>query len=91
MSSPKLTGYGGTTNPGSGLTLQPATDTVMAILIEAGGIVVVTIIAGLSDRVGTMMIIVLVGLWLLFLMNNTTMVTNFATTVANIQTGAKSG
>jgi hypothetical protein len=43
---------------------------VLALIVEGVGIGVLTLLAGTSDDVGTIVIVFMVGLWLLFLINH---------------------
>lgn len=47
-----------------------ATDVILALIVEMVGLGVVTVVAGISDDAGTTVVIVMMGLWLLFLINH---------------------
>ena len=57
---------------------------VLALIVEGFGLGVVTLLAGTSDDVGTVMVVFMVGLWLLWLINHPgvqSYVTNVTTNV----------
>lgn len=62
---------------------------LLALLVEAGGIVVVVTVAGLSDSVANLLILFSAGLWLLYLVMNADQVAGFADALTNIESGAK--
>jgi hypothetical protein len=46
------------------------TDIILALIVEMVGLGVVTVVAGISDDAGTTVVVVMFGLWLLFLINH---------------------
>lgn len=46
------------------------TDIILALIVEMVGLGVVVTLAGLSDDVGTTIIVLMFGLWLLFLIHH---------------------
>lgn len=47
-----------------------SSDIVLALIVEGVGIGVLALLAGISDDVGTVVVVFMVGLWLLFLINH---------------------
>lgn len=66
-----------------------AHDALLAILIEATGIVIVVSVAGISDSVANLMLLFAVALWLLYLVMNADTVAKFSQVLTNIESGAK--
>ena len=46
------------------------TDVILALIVEMVGLGAVTVIAGISDEAGTLIVMVMFGLWLLFLIHH---------------------
>lgn len=46
------------------------TDIVLALIVEMAGLGIVVTVAGISDDAGTTVLVVMFGLWLLFLINH---------------------
>lgn len=46
------------------------TEVLLALIVEGVGIGFITLLAGVSDDVGTIFVVFMVGLWLLFLFNH---------------------
>jgi hypothetical protein len=84
-----LPGSGGkpkNTKPGP--TTTQAHDVLLALLIEATGIVIVVTVAGISDSVANLMLVFAIGLWLVFLVMNAETVAGFTSKLTNIESGA---
>lgn len=45
-------------------------DIALAMLVELAGIVIITLVAGISDEVANIIILFLIGLWLLWMMKH---------------------
>jgi UPF0716 family protein affecting phage T7 exclusion len=75
----------------SNVTTDKAAETLLAMLIEVAGIVIVVTVAGISDKLANLMLVFAIGLWLLFLIMHTEDVTKFSDVLSNIERGAKSG
>jgi Mg2+/citrate symporter len=58
---------------------------VLALIVEGVGLGVITLLAGASDDVGTVMVVFMVGLWLLFLVNHPNVQTFVSNITANTQ------
>lgn len=50
-------------------TIQQS-DILLALIVEGVGIGFLTLLAGISEDVGTVLVVFMVGLWLLFLVNH---------------------
>lgn len=67
----------------------PVTDALFALMLESLGIVIVVVIAGINDKIANLILVFIIGLWILFLVENYQLVSNTATKIANIEGGAK--
>lgn len=45
-------------------------DTALALMVELAGVIILTLVAGLSDEVAGLIIVFLIGLWLLWLIKH---------------------
>jgi hypothetical protein len=72
------------------MATNQSSDIVLALIVEMVGVGAVTVIAGLSDDAGTLVLVVMLGLWLLFLINHPGVETYLNTLMANVQ-GALGG
>lgn len=71
-------------------SITDAHGALLAILVEAMGIVVVVTVAGISDSVANLLLLFSVGLWLLFLVMNADTVASFGNILTNIEQGSAS-
>lgn len=62
-----------------------ASDVLLALLVEAGGLVIVTVVAGINDQVANLMLLFIAGIWLLWMINHTGEVTKLSTILSNIE------
>jgi uncharacterized membrane protein len=60
-------------------TIQQS-DVLLALIVEGTGIGVLTLLAGISDDVGTVIVVFMTGLFLLFLINHQ----NFQSYITNV-------
>lgn len=51
-------------------TTNQAGDILLALIFEVGGLAVITAVAGLSEQVANLMVLLVFGVFLLWLMNN---------------------
>jgi hypothetical protein len=67
-------------------TISPhaPSDVLLAMLVEAGGLALVVTIAGISDRMATMMLILVIGIWLLWGLKHASALTQINTGLNNI-------
>lgn len=64
-------------------------DIVLGLLVEAGGLVVLTVVAGISDKAANVMLILMVGVWMLWLVTNSGQVTELGNMFSRIEANAK--
>jgi hypothetical protein len=69
---------------------NPATHVLLALAVQAGGLVIATTIAGLDDNVGNLMVLLMVGILLLFMIMNAERFTGIVNSLTNIEQGAGS-
>jgi hypothetical protein len=67
-----------------------SSDIVLALIVEGIGLGVVTLIAGISEDVGTVMVVFMIGLFLLFLINHQGIQGYISNVMGNVQ-GALNG
>lgn len=70
-------------------TTSSANEALLALGIEAVGIIIVVTVAGINDSLATMLLVFSVGLWVLYLVMNSDTVSTFTTKITNIEAGAK--
>lgn len=61
-----------------------ATDTFLIVGVEGISVALLTLVAGISDEVGTWVIIIMAGFWLIWLITNSGTVSRISNTFANI-------
>lgn len=47
-------------------------DIALAMMVELAGVIIVTLVAGISDEVANIIIVFLIGLWLLWMIKHAT-------------------
>jgi hypothetical protein len=52
-------------------TKEKAADILLALLVEVGGLVVITAVAGISDEVANLMMVFVVGVGILWMIQHT--------------------
>ena len=67
-----------------------SSDIVLALIVEGIGIGFLTLLAGTSDDVGTVLVVFMTGLWLLFLINHQGVQSYITNVTTNVQ-GALNG
>lgn len=67
-----------------------SSDIVLALIVEGIGIGFLTLLAGTNDDLGTVIVVFMAGLWLLFLFNHQG-VQSYITNVGNNVQGALNG
>lgn len=67
-----------------------SSDIILALIVESVGIVILALLAGTNDDLGTVVIVFMVGLWLLFLFNHQGVQSYINNLGANVQ-GALNG
>jgi hypothetical protein len=60
-------------------------DILLALIFEVGGLAVITAVAGLSDQVANLMVLLIFGVFLLWLMNNFDKVNGLLNSVNRIE------
>lgn len=58
---------------------------VLALIVEGVGLGVITLLAGISDDVGTIMVVFVIGVWLLWLVNHPGVQSYVTNVSANVQ------
>ena len=88
-------GAGINPNVGKGLSgsipdpLTDATSALLALLVEIGGLIVVIMIAGMSDSIGNLMLIIMFGILLLFMVMNYQEVGDITAKLLNLEGAAQ--
>lgn len=67
---------------------NPATHVLLALILESGGLIIVTTIAGLSDDLGNLMIFLMLALLLLFTIMNAGKFAGIMDIATNVEQGA---
>jgi hypothetical protein len=80
--------YGGVSTPKIFSSANPATHVLLSLMLQTGGLVIVTTLAGLDDTVGNMMVLLMVGLLLLFMIMNADKFNGIVTMLTNVEQGA---
>lgn len=66
------------------------TEVVFALIVEGIGVAVLVVLAGINDDIGTVLVVFMIGLWLLFLVNHQGIQGYVTNVFANVQ-GALNG
>lgn len=69
---------------GSNSTAQ-AGDILLAMILEIGGLAIVTAVAGISDGMANLMLLLVFGIFMLWLINNTTKLSGFMNSITNVE------
>lgn len=80
----------GVTSPKVLSSANPATHVLIALLLQAGGLVIAVTVAGIDDAVANLIIIIMVGLLLLFMIMNASKFSGMVNILTNAETGAAS-
>lgn len=67
-----------------------SSEIILALIVEGVGIAFLTLLAGTNDDLGTVIVVFMVGLWLLFLFNHQGIQSYITNVGANVQ-GALNG
>lgn len=59
-------------------------DAILTVAVEGLAVGVFTLIAGINDQVGSLMVTFMVALWIIFLITNSGVVSRIAGTAGNI-------
>ena len=78
----------GVTTPKIFQSANPATHVLIALLLQAAGIVIAVTVAGLSDTTANLILIAMVGLLLLFMIMNADKFAGITNILTNAETGA---
>jgi hypothetical protein len=60
---------------------------ILVLGVEFAAVALFTFIAGVSDDAGTIMVIIMVGLWLIYLVNNSQVIAGISNVIGNISSG----
>jgi len=73
--------------PASGGVSLPQRDpaVVIALLVETTGLVIAVLVAGMSEGAGTIMVIFLVGIWLVWIINHPSVTSKMQAIINNAQ------
>lgn len=85
---PQPTGNSGGSKAKTSKTTTASHEALLAILIEATGIVIVVTVAGVSEPVANLLLVFSIGLWLLYLVMNADTVAAWTYKLTNIESGA---
>jgi hypothetical protein len=80
--------YDGVPAPKILSSTNPATHVLLAMIVQTGGIVIATVIAGVDDTVANLMILLMVGLLLLFMIMNYQKFAGIVDMLTNVEQGA---
>jgi hypothetical protein len=64
--------------------MATATDAILSVAVEGLAVGIFTLIASANDQMGSLVLIFMVGLWVIWLVTNSGTVSRLATTVGNI-------
>lgn len=67
---------------------NPATHVLIALALQAGGLVIAVTVAGIDDSVANLILIMMVGLLLLFMIMNSAKFTGIVNVLTNAETAA---
>lgn len=67
---------------------NPATHVLLAVALQAGGLVIAVTVAGISDDAATFILFLMVGLLLLFMIMNADKFSGIVNILTNAETGA---
>ena len=62
-----------------------ASDILLALILEVGGLAIITAVAGISDQMGNLMALLVFGVFLLWLMNNTSKVSGLLNSINRVE------
>jgi len=62
-----------------------AADILLALILEVGGLAIITAVAGISDQMGNLMALLVFGVFLLWLMNNTSKVSGLLNSINRVE------
>lgn len=62
----------------------PVSDTILSVAVELLAVGLFTLIAGASNQFGTVVVIFMLGLWLLYLLTDSQVVTNLVTSLTKV-------
>lgn len=60
-------------------------DVILKVGLELGAVGVFTLIAGASDDAGSLTIIFMIGLWLIYMVSNSGVIAGFSRAITNIE------
>jgi len=62
-----------------------AADILLALILEVGGLAIITAVAGISEQMGNLMMLLVFGVFLLWLMNNTSKVSGLLNSINRVE------
>lgn len=86
--TPSSAKYGGVTPPKIISSANPATHVILAMTVQIGGLLIVTMIAGMSEGAGNTMILLMLALFLLFAIMNVDKFKGIVDILTNVEQGA---
>jgi hypothetical protein len=75
------------TKTASASTGQSA-DILLALILEIGGLGIMTAVAGISDQMANLMVLLILGVFMLWLMNNYSKLSGLMTSITNVEKAA---
>ena len=61
-----------------------ASDALLTVGVELGAVAVFTLIAGASDDAGSLVVLFMVGLWLIFLVSDSSVIAGVSNAITNV-------
>jgi hypothetical protein len=65
-----------------------ASDVILKVGLELGAVGVFTLIAGASNDAGTLTVIFMIGLWLIYMVTDSSVIASFTRAIGNIESQA---
>jgi len=67
--------------------MASSSSTILVIGLELGAVALFTFVAGVSDDAGTIMVVIMIGLWLLYMVNDSQVIAGISNAIGNISSG----
>lgn len=64
--------------------MASTSDTVLTVGLELGAVGIFTLIAGTSDDVGSIVVLFMIGLWIIYMVSNSGVISGISNAIGNI-------
>lgn len=64
--------------------MASTSDTILVVGLELGAVGLFTLIAGISDDVGSIMVLFMIGLWIIYMVSNSGVISGVSNAIANV-------